>query len=96
MKDIFASLPDKPLLRLDEVAAFFNITSRTAHRWYVTGRLSGCNPSGTIRIYRISVIELVEKSDGVIDTERESREKSDGAITTGEKPRRKVISRGIE
>lgn len=82
MIDVFDCLPDKPLLRLDEVAVFFSVTQRTVYNWYAAGRLSGCNPSGAVRIYRASVVELVEKSDGHINTEGN--------------PRRKVISPGIK
>lgn len=82
MKDVFERLPDKPFLRLDEVAVFFSVTQRTVYNWYASGRLTGCNPNGSIRIYRASVVDLVEKSEGQINVE--------------DKPRRKVISPGIK
>lgn len=55
-------LPEKPLLRVDEVALFFDVTKQTIYTWYATETLKGCNINGTLRIYRESVIVLLEKN----------------------------------
>ncbi len=61
---MFSTLPVRPLLRVDEVAAFFSITKRTVYSWYESDKLTGCNVNGTIRIYRTSVVELVISTNG--------------------------------
>lgn len=59
---IFSSLPDKPLLRVDEVAAFFDVKKRTIYSWY-PDKLQGTNINGVLRIYRESVISLVKANN---------------------------------
>jgi len=55
-------LPRKDLLRPDEVALFFNVSKATIYRWVDFGRLSASKPSGgTLRIFRESVVELLNK-----------------------------------
>lgn len=61
--EIFSALPDRPLLRVTEVAIFLGITKRTVLRWYPE-KLQGTNVNGAIRIYRQSVIELVKFNNG--------------------------------
>ncbi len=57
MKD----LPNKILLRVDEVATFFDVSNRTIYNWIESGILKACNPrGGSLRIFRKSVIDAIE------------------------------------
>jgi excisionase family DNA binding protein len=50
-------LPDKELLRIDEVADFFSVTDRTIRLWLDHGHLEAERIAGkTIRITRKSVL----------------------------------------
>ena len=55
-------LPGKTLLRPDEVAAFFRVCVKTVYRWYAEEKLEGVNLGKALRVYRKSVIELLDKS----------------------------------
>jgi predicted transcriptional regulator len=59
-------LPDKALLRVDEVAAYFDVTGQTIRLWIDHGRLVAERyveqSRGTLRVTRESVIALREKS----------------------------------
>ena len=60
---IKSDLPAKTLLRVDEVSVFFNVSAKTVYNWCEMGLIKACNPSGgTLRIFRESIIELMEKS----------------------------------
>ena len=48
-------LPVKPLLRVDEVAIYFDVTERTIRLWIEHGHLEAKKIVGTIRIPRESV-----------------------------------------
>lgn len=51
-------LPKKTLLRIDEVAAFFRVTTRTIYLWIEHGHLKAEKmPTGIIRVPRESVEE---------------------------------------
>jgi excisionase family DNA binding protein len=53
------SLPQKPLLRVDEVAIYFDVTPRTVYLWITNGKLERVEtPGGSIRIPRERVIAL--------------------------------------
>ena len=55
-------LPHKTLLRVDEVAQFFRVTTKTIYTWCELGRLESCNPNGgALRIIRQSAVGLLEK-----------------------------------
>jgi excisionase family DNA binding protein len=57
------NLPRKALLTPDEVAQFFGVSTKTIYIWVELGKLSACNPSGgCLRIYRESVIQLMDKT----------------------------------
>jgi excisionase family DNA binding protein len=58
----YIDLPNKSLLRPDEVATFMRVCVKTVYRWCELGKLQGVNLGKTLRIYRKSVIELLEKS----------------------------------
>ncbi|MDD5775513.1 MAG: helix-turn-helix domain-containing protein [Candidatus Omnitrophica bacterium] len=49
------TLPEKELLRVDEVADFFSVTERTIRGWIESGRLEAEKIVGTVRIKRESV-----------------------------------------
>lgn len=85
---IFKLLPDKPLLRVDEVAAFFNVTRMTIYRWYESEKLKGTTISGTVRIYRQSVVDIVNDGNG-------KKNYRDDAFAQKPHPGRRIISRGI-
>jgi len=56
-------LPQKTLFRPDEVAEFFDVAKSTVYRWIENGNLLYCRPSnGTIRIFRESIIKLLNKN----------------------------------
>jgi excisionase family DNA binding protein len=56
-------LPQKTLLRVDEVARFFNINKKTVYGWVDMGILQACNPNGgSLRVFRESVMGLMKRS----------------------------------
>lgn len=53
-----ADLPDKPLLRVGEVAAYFDVTEKTIYLWIEHGKLEANLVAGSvIRITRKSVLQ---------------------------------------
>jgi len=57
----FNDLPDKTLLRVDEVAGFFSVTERTVYRWCEEGALESTLINGKLlRIIRSSVLKMVQ------------------------------------
>ena len=44
------TLPDKKLLRPDEVAAFWSVSVKTIYRWIDIGILDAVKKGGTIRV----------------------------------------------
>lgn len=60
---IFKTLPDKPLLRIDEVAKFLNLSKRTTYRLY-PDQIQGVQINGITLIYRQSIIDLVSRNNG--------------------------------
>ena len=51
-------LPDRELLRPDEVAAYYFVTTRTVYLWIENGKLVAVpTPGGSIRITRESVLK---------------------------------------
>lgn len=55
-------LPDKALLRVDEVADFFGVTKKTIYNWINSGVLSASKIRGVIRIPRAEVQTLIDES----------------------------------
>lgn len=52
------TLPEKELLRVDEVADYFRVTPRTIYLWIEHGHLKAeRTPTNTIRITRDSVLK---------------------------------------
>ena len=56
-------LPDKKLLRPDEVAAFWRVSVKTVYRWVEMGVMDGVKKGGTLRIER----EEAEKGEKVME-----------------------------
>lgn len=55
-EEIIPTLPSKPLLRVSEVAAYFDVTDRTVYLWIAHGHLvTELTPRGQWRITRESV-----------------------------------------
>jgi len=55
-------LPQKDLLRPDEVAEYFDVHVRTIHNWAEDGKIHSIKIGGVLRIKRKSVIKLLENS----------------------------------
>lgn len=51
-------LPDKALLRPDEVAAYLDVTRKTIYQWISLGKLEAVKLSRIIRIPRESVLSF--------------------------------------
>jgi excisionase family DNA binding protein len=56
-------LPDKKLLRPDEVARFWSVSVKTVYRWIDIGILDAVKKGGTVRIDR----ESAEKGRPVME-----------------------------
>jgi len=60
----YKDLPNKSLLRPDEVASFFGVSKRTVYGWVDIGKLEGVKPTqGILRIFRESVIKLIKSEE---------------------------------
>lgn len=59
----FRDLPRKTLFRPDEVARFLSVSLKTILRWYHSGVIEGVKPGRSLRIYRESVVRLVDEKD---------------------------------
>lgn len=57
------SLPEKELLRPDEVAKFWSVSVKTIYRWIDLGIIPGVKKGGTVRVPR----EEAEKGQPVIE-----------------------------
>ncbi|HAP66877.1 MAG TPA: hypothetical protein DCQ99_03490 [Nitrospinae bacterium] len=85
------NLPDKEILRPQEVADYFSVSKRTIFRWCIEEKIKYCKPNGVIRIFRNSVLELVQKTE---NAHIESIKEVESKITASHKGRR-IISKGI-
>jgi excisionase family DNA binding protein len=45
-------LPNKPMLRPDEVATFWRVSVKTIYRWIDLGIIPGVKKGGTVRVPR--------------------------------------------
>lgn len=54
-------LPKRKLLRIDEVATFFDVNERTVRLWIEHGLLKSGKMRGSLRVLRESVEEWYEK-----------------------------------
>jgi excisionase family DNA binding protein len=55
-------LPQKALLRPDEVALFLSVSLKTIYRWHDMGAIEGTKLKRVLRIYRDSVLKWVEEN----------------------------------
>ena len=55
-------LPEKELLRVDEVADYFSVTERTIRYWIKKGHLVVIKIVGSIRITRESVLKMKQQT----------------------------------
>jgi hypothetical protein len=62
-RNIHQDLPDRPLLRIGEVAHFFSVSPKEIYEWCNSGILEGRKHKGVIKISRTSVIDLITKND---------------------------------
>ena len=53
-------LPDKNLLRPDEVAEYLRVSKKTVHRWVKKGTLDAIKINNLVRIPRSAVVALLE------------------------------------
>jgi excisionase family DNA binding protein len=77
-------LPDKTLLRPDEVAEFFSVEVRTIYAWCDAGTLESIKINGTMRIYRRSVLKAIQAGDTALGPQEPQEKK------------RRVLSKGIQ
>jgi excisionase family DNA binding protein len=56
-----SDLPQKPLLRPDEVAQFLSVSLKTIYRWHRSGILVGTKINRSLRIPRDSVLALIQE-----------------------------------
>ncbi|MHB8109775.1 MAG: helix-turn-helix domain-containing protein [Syntrophorhabdaceae bacterium] len=75
----YDDLPNKSLLTPDEVANFFSVAKSTVYKWCEVGELKSTNV-GVLRIFRLSVIAMIEK----------------GNAFSAPKSRRRAVSKGIK
>jgi excisionase family DNA binding protein len=57
--DTMTDLPNKPLLRADEVAPFLRVTRKTIYLWVQEGKLQGYKVNGVVRIPRSGVLKFI-------------------------------------
>ena len=62
--NINQDLPDRPLLRIGEVAHFFSVSPKEICEWYNSGILEGIKYKGVTKISRASVIDFIKKNEG--------------------------------
>ncbi len=59
----YQDLPDKTLLRPNDVALFLSISLKTVYRWHRLGTIRGVKVKGSLRIYRDSITHLVNGNE---------------------------------
>jgi len=63
----FQDLPHKTLLRPDEVAMFLSVSLKTVYRWYRSGLIEGTKVKRSLRIFRDSILRLVDNNGSFPD-----------------------------
>ncbi len=58
--DIRNKIPDKVLLRPDEVAAIFEVTVKTVYQWCALGILPSIKIGGVVRIKRSTILQIID------------------------------------
>ena len=61
----YQDLPDKTLLRPNDVAFFLSVSLKTVYRWHRMGTIKGIKVKGSLRIYRDSILNLVYGDEAV-------------------------------
>jgi len=60
--DSTAIIPNKPLLRPDEVANIFQVSQKTVYSWHAEGKLPGVKPGGRcLRFQRSVIVTIISK-----------------------------------
>ncbi len=59
----YQDLPDKTLLRPHDVASFLSVSLKTVYRWHRIGTIQGIKVKGSLRIYRDSILRLINGND---------------------------------
>ena len=59
-------LPDKDLLRPDEVAEYFRISVKTVRRWIKKGTLASVKVNNIVRVPRSAAIALLKSRSGLM------------------------------
>jgi len=59
----FGDLPHKTLLKPRQVALFLSVSLKTVYRWYHSGSIEGVKTGRSLRIYRDSILKLVDGKD---------------------------------
>jgi excisionase family DNA binding protein len=62
----FQDLPQRTFLTPDEVAVFLSVSLKTVYRWYRMGLIEGTKVRRSLRIYRDSILKLVERKSGIL------------------------------
>jgi len=76
--DTLQGLPDRPLLRIGEVAHFFSVSPKEIYEWCSSGMLAGRKHKGVLQISRDSVIDFIRKNEGRREGEREGFRERNG------------------
>ena len=61
----YRDLPDKTLLRPNDVASFLSVSLKTVYRWHRLGTIKGIKVKGSLRIYRDSILKLVHGNEAL-------------------------------
>lgn len=64
LDEVLTALPDKALLRVDEVMEFLRCSKSKVYRLYNAEDLRGTRVNGSLLIYRPSIVGLVTRGNG--------------------------------
>ncbi|GEM_PF-4338098 len=95
LQDILNSIPNRQLLRVEEVADLLVVTKMTIYRWYDEDKLKGIKINGVLRIYRQSVVETIQNGNGK-KADHETVEEVERKLKESSVKSRRVISKGVE
>lgn len=94
LQDVINSLPKRQLLTIGEVAEFFSVQKRTIYNWYDEETITGTKIKGNLRIYKQSVIMLIQSGNG--KKNGETIKEVERKIQEADKKGRRIISKGVE
>ena len=95
LQDVINSIPNRQLLRVEEVADFLVINRATIYRWYEEDKLQGAKLNGVLRIYRQSLVALIQNGNGK-KAGHETIEEVEKKIKEAPAKTRRIISKGVE